>query len=107
MTFRTEVCSHRRMAGMTGTIDFLATFVYNRKVIKRKGNAHILDCRNKLCELDTMDLSYHVNLSSIEDIGNICLSNGYIANKDSVQQFVSDARIIELVVAWMGDYSHE
>ena len=94
------------MMRLPDTIDFLATFIYNKKVIEGRGDTLIPDCRNKLCGLDTMHLSYQVNLSSIEDIGNKCLSNGYIAQKDSVEQFVSDARIIELIVAWMGDYSH-
>jgi len=90
------------MARVTGIIDFLATSVYNRKTIKGKRNALILDCYNKLCGLDTMRLSYQVNPSSVEGIGNSCLSNGYIVNKDNARQFVYDARVIELIAGWMG-----
>jgi len=54
-----------------------------------------------------MKTDYTLKLSSIEDLGKKCISDGYFAYDKSVQQFVSDAKIIELIVAWMRDYCHE
>jgi hypothetical protein len=46
-------------------------------------------------------------MSSIEDLGKKCVFDGYAACENSVRQFVDDAKIVELIVAWMGDYCHE
>ena len=55
----------------------------------------------------SMSSNYFISVSSIEDLANKCIKDGYEATEDSVQQFVSDSHIIKLIVAWMGDYCHE
>jgi len=54
-----------------------------------------------------MKASYQFRMSSIEDLGKKCVFDGYAACENSVRQFVDDAKIVELIVAWMGDYCHE
>jgi hypothetical protein len=107
MTLRTGVCGRLQSGRPTAALDFLATFVYNRKVIKGKGKSVIPGCSYTLLTLDTMKLPYALKLSSIEDLGRKCISDGYFACEESVRQFVSDAKIIELIVAWMGDCCDE
>lgn len=107
MTLKTEVCSCPNRGRLTAALDFLPTFVYNMKVIEGKGKSIILGCGYTSWVLDTMKTDYTLKLSSIEDLGKKCISDGYFACEKSVQQFVSDAKIIELIVAWMGDYCHE
>jgi len=107
MTLKTEVSSRPDRSRLTATLDFLATFVYNKKVIEEKGKSVILGCGYISSILDTMKTNYSLKLSSIEDLGKKCISDGYFTCEKSVQQFVSDARIVELIVAWMGDYCHE
>ena len=107
MTLKTEVCSRPNRGRLTAALDFLPTFVYNMKVIEGKGKSIILGCGYTSWALDTMKTDYTLKLSSIEDLGKKCISDGYFACEKSVQQFVSDAKIVELIVAWMGDCCHE
>lgn len=107
MTLKTEACSRPNRHRLTAAIDFLPTFVYNRKVIEGKGKSAILGCGYTSWVLDAMKTDYTLKLSSIEDLGKKCISDGYFACEKSIQQFVSDVKIIELIVAWMGDYCHE
>lgn len=107
MTLKTEVCSRPNSGRLTAAIDFLPTFAYNTKVIEGKGKSIILGCGYTSCVLDTMKTDYTLKLSSIDDLRKICISDGYFACEKSVQQIVSDAKIVELIVAWMGDYCHE
>ena len=85
----------------------MPTFVYNTKVIEGKGKSVILGCGYTSCVLDTMKKDYTLKLSSIEDLEKKCISAGYFACEKSVQQFVSDTKIVELIAAWTGDYRHE
>ena len=107
MTLKTEDCSHPNRSRVTAAIDFLPTFVYNTKAIEGKGKSVIPGCSYTSCVLDTMKTDYTLKLPSIEDLGKKCISDGYFACEKSVQQFASDARIAELIVAWAGDYCHE
>jgi hypothetical protein len=107
MTLKTEICSRPNRGRLTATLDFLQTFVYNKKVIEVKDGSIILGCSYTLNILDTMESSYTLKLSSIEDLGKKCISDGYFACEKSVQQFVSDAKIIKLINAWMGDCCNE
>ena len=107
MTLKTEVCPDVLTDRMPAAIDFLATFGYNRKVIEAKDESRILDCSNTLWLMIIMKQKYFISLSSIEDLANKCIKDGYEATEDSVQQFVSDSHIIKLIVAWMGDCCHE
>ena len=107
MTLKTEVCSCPNRGRLTAALDFLLTFIYNTKLIEGKGKFIILGCDYTSWVLDTMKTDYTLKLSSIEDLGKKCIFDGCFSCEKSVQQFVSDAKIIELIVAWMGDYCHE
>ena len=107
MTLKIEVCRHVLTGRCQTVIDFLATYDYNEKVIEAKGESKILDCGNTLWLMISMSSNYFISVSSIEDLANKCINDGYEATEDSVQQFVSDSHIIKLIVAWMGDYRHE
>ena len=107
MTLKTGVCRHVLTGRCQTAIDFSATFGYNKKLIEAKDESKILDCGNTLWLIIGMLSSYFISVSSIEDLANKCINDGYEATEDSVQQFVTDSHIIKLIIAWMGDCCHE
>ena len=107
MTLKTEFCRHVLTGRKQTALDFLATFGYSRKVIETKDKSRILDCSNTLWLMISMKQKYFISLSSIEDLANKCLFDGYEATEGSVQQFISDSHVVKLIVAWMGDCCHE
>mgnify|MGYP007063718726 CR=1 FL=1 len=85
MTLKAEVCRHALTGRFQTKIDFLATFGYSKKAIEARDKSKILDCSNTLWLMISMSANYSIGLSSIEDLANKCITDGYEAIEDSVQ----------------------